>query len=810
LSQQGENSGQVLKEFQLTEDAKSKLDFSWGKKIAQYISSTTFGTTSHYFLRNNRIRLNRNLANGRVDVQAMFGDRLDYNGKTNYTNINWKAPAIISTAISRKIGQYMRRLEKINVKAVDGNSTQARKEKEAIARFYFENKQELANMQQASGVQLVPKDQFVAEDKDELDEWCMQFNRLPEEIEYEIGVNIILEQNGFYDTIKEKLLNDSCVAGYVGTYTFMDKKGTIHTEWLDAENLIYSYSKYNDFRDTSWRGHISSMKVSELRAKYGVQFGGKLTEEEIFQIAQTAKEWQVLDKITWVDIWNSTIFRPYDEWNIDVINFELRSLDKDYITVTKTKQNGSTLINKGVPKKVKENQEIIDDTKWNIYKGVYAKDSQVMLEWGIKDNMIRPNDPREMGNARFSYCIYMYNNYNMRNLAIPEKIEQPVEGMILAVLQIQKLIANMIPAGAAIDVDAVQELNLGLEKMTTALEGERIQRQTGRLYYRGRDAEGNKIPVPITEMANNGFAGQMESLIKTYQFYYQVLKDQLGEDPNLSNQAIQPRVTEGNVQTAMQTSADATDYLYDAYLYIMEETAKNVSCLLNDSVTFGAKAYRYILKEEDVKGRFFSTELRMLPTDQEIAELRQMLQTATASNPQFAIYCDQFKILRIAKEDVKLADLYYRQAMKRMIKDQQEIAQKNAEQNAQIQQASAQAKAQMDAQLMQQELQMKGSMEDNLSKNRKEELVISGFMQILSKGLPIPKEWQGIESEIIGSIGTELFHQNQAAVAAESQAAQMQQQSQQQSPQEEGMEQQQGMQEPQQQEQMEQPQQQVA
>ena len=61
--------------------------------------------------------------------------------------------------------------------------------------------------------------------------------------------------------------------------------------------------------------------------------------------------------------------------------------------------------------------------------------------------MIRPQDPKEIGNAEFSYSFYMPQNYAMRNLAIPEKIEAAVDGMILALLKMQQVVARMRPTG---------------------------------------------------------------------------------------------------------------------------------------------------------------------------------------------------------------------------------------------------------------------------------------------------------------------------------------------------------------------------
>jgi len=753
-----------LKSFLLTNNSKQKLDFEYGKKIAININGQIRGTNSYFFMRNARFRKNRLMANGRMDIQRMFQDRMEMNGKVNYANLSWKAPAIISTTISRIIGSWMRRREKIQVTAIDPTSLTAKKEAADNAEFVFDNKQMIAQLEQEANQPIIGENTFVAEDKDELDAWVAEFNRLPEEIKYEIGVNNIFAINGWTDVLKEKALKDSAECGLVATYTWMDEEGIVHIDWIKPENTFYSFSEFPDFRDTTWRGHAFSMKISELRAKYGKQFGGILDEEDIFRIAATAKEYQNLDKLTWINDYTFMFVRPYDEWNVDCLRFEIRSLDEDVYTKTVTKKNKSTIISKGVSTKLDENQEVLKEQKWNIYEGVYVIATSDMLSWGIKKNMIRPQDPKELGDAEFSYSLYMYNQYDMRNLAIPEKIEEPVEQMILARLKIQQLVAKMKPAGAAINVDAMQEMDLGLATMTKPLEAQRIWEQTGNLYYRGRDAEGNPIPMPITELQNTGFVGQLQSLIELYRFHYQVLKDELGNDPNLSQSAVQPRVTEGNVQASMQLADDSTDYMYDAFLYVMEETAKKVACLLNRSVTFDAKAYRNLLKQDDVKNRNFSTECQMLPSDQQIAELKMMLNTATQSNPDFAVYLDQFKILRIAKENIKLAELYYRQAMKKMIRTQQENASKNSQENAQIQQASMQAKAEGDALL-----------EDNKNKAKEKQIIMQGIIDLAKVQVPMPNELKLLAQELIKNLEMPLVVENQQ-VEQQLEQAEMEQQ----------------------------------
>jgi hypothetical protein len=73
-------------------------------------------------------------------------------------------------------------------------------------------------------------------------------------------------------------------------------------------------------------------------------------------------------------------------------------------------------------------------------------DNDILLEWGLKKNMIRPQDPKEAGNAEFSYSFYMYQNYNMRNMAIPEKIEAAIDNMMFACLKIQQDISMSVPS----------------------------------------------------------------------------------------------------------------------------------------------------------------------------------------------------------------------------------------------------------------------------------------------------------------------------------------------------------------------------
>lgn len=673
---------------------KEKSNFSFGLQLAQYIESTVNGgTSSYFFVRNQRWKINRSYANGKINM-AKFQDLLEFNGKTNYLNLNWQCIHIVNRIISGLVGRWMNRAEKIIVTATDSISTKQKQDEYDELEFIIENREKLEELQAQSGVQMIP-DKGIPADKEELLLWKHQFQRLPEEIGYEMGCNDVLASNGWFDVLKEKMLHDSAVTGFVGTYTYMDAEGVVHVEWLKPENCFYSYSSFPDFRDTTWRGCMRTMKISELRKKYSKEFNpnnpNALTEAQIFDMARTAKEYQLYDNISWNTQWNVAFLRPYDEWNIDVMEFELKTLDTEYITKITTKKNGSTILKNGRPQKKADNEEVIDDSKINIYRGVYARTTQTMLEWGLKKNMIRPQDPKEMGNAEFSYSFYMVQSYDMTCLAVPEKIQEPADQMIIARLRIQQLVAAMRPTGSLVNWDALQNIDYGLGEANKAIDVKKLYDQTGTLYYRGKDAEGNPVPVPITELTNSGFLPQLQGLILLYDKHYQIMKDELGEDPNLISQAAQPRVAVQNIETSQQQAEFATDYFYNAYVQCMQDTAKKISCLLKDSVDAGAKVYRHIVGEDEIKNRIFSAKIQLLPDAIAIQKFELLLNQAIAANPDIILFLDPFQLMRVAKEDVKLAETLFRQSQKKMLLHKMQEVQQNQQATFQAQVESAKA-----------------------------------------------------------------------------------------------------------------------
>lgn len=724
LSPNGTGATNALKDFQLDGSVTQKSDKKFGAKIILQVEQII--NSGYFSERNLRFAANRAMRAGRMDIKK-FADFFNINGKTNYVNINWKSIMIVATIISRLVGRWITKKTKATVTAIDPVSINQKKKEQDEAEFYLENKDKVAALGEAAGVPTIPTDQFIPDDKDHLDIWVKTEQRTPEEILSQDAINTVLYENGWEDVLLRRLLDDSATVGLIGTETVSDKNGKIHVKYCKPENMFYSYSEFDDFRDSSIKGEIVSYKLSDIRDEYP-----KLTPKELFEIAKSAKEWQYNNKITYDTGWNNNMFLPFDDWNVDVVRFTLRTLDTEK-SLFKIGRDGLLYVDK--PKKkiddLYEGNEYVEKTIWNIYRGVYVRDSKFILQWGLEKNMIKPQDYNKIGEAASPYSFYMYNNSQMRNLAVPEKIEEPVEQMILARLKIQQLVAKLRPSGYQYDIDGLQAMDLG-NGIVKPLELQKITDQTGNVYYRSRDAEGNRIDTPIKELPNAGSVAQLQELIEIYNYHLQVLRDEIGINEFSEGQTIKPRVGVQNVQTSLEVSFNATDYMRDACISLLQETSNKIVCLLHDSIEFGSNEYRKIMKETDVKDRDFQVKIEMLPTEDEITELDTMLNNAIVAQPDLILYLDPEKIKRIARENVQLAQRYFRQGQKRAIEGQMRMKQMDSEMNAKAQQESNEQAAQKAIQLQRDKLAAEKEMAEFLSNNKKQEL-------LLEKGLELYK-----------------------------------------------------------------------
>lgn len=765
-----ENNNKEILNFHLS-TVKSKRDEKEGLKISKFLEKAF--NSGYYTRRNKKFEKNRKFSRGRQPMSE-FLDLLNVDGKEAFVNLDMKAPAIAPKFIQVMIGGFMKRDEKIKISAVDPVSTERKKYERDEAEFRMNYGPEVREIEEQAGVKLIPDNAYTPEDYEELELFFGSEHQLPEEIMFEKGIQTVLHTSG-WDALKRKLLEDIIETGLMCSKVSVNRTGKISIRRVIPENLIYSFSDYDDFRDVSFVGEVISLKISDIREMYP-----NMDEQMLYNIAKKSRNYT--STVKWEEKFRYNIDRPYDDYTVDVLDFEIKSVDS-ILYQARMNKFGNLIVERREkePQRLGDNKELIKKNMQVIYRGVFVMHSDIMLEWGVAKNMIKPSSPSEIADVFFSYSIYMHENLDLENMAIPERMETSIRQMTLAHLKIQQLVAKLRPSGLIIDIDSLTDISLGQGKNISPLEIQQIYDQTGNIYYRRRTEDGDNINgVPISEAPNSGSIGQIQELITVYNHYLSRLRDEIGVNEYREGASVNPKLGLGVQQQQLAASNNATDFIYDGYLNLFRQTAYKISILLYDSVIYGGRQYRDYLSENDVKDKDFDIMIEALPDDAERQYLNSLIQTALSAG--VIEFEDAFRVKNIKNQ--KLAEMYLSKAKRKKMREDMQRAQQNSQMNAQSQQQSIVAKAEADAQLKQVEAQSKIAVVDAETKYEKDMLtqkfVQDALMRSFELGKPLTEEMQAIVDQYFQEQQQKKMQEMMAMQQAQMQQMQSQEQGQEQ------------------------------
>lgn len=692
-----------------------KQSKEYGHKIAKFIEKII---KSDYFERRNmRFEKNRRFARGRQPMQE-FLDLLNVDGKAAFSNIDMKAPAIAPKFMQILTQRFIYRDEKPVCTAIDHVSTQRKKYEKNEARFRMEEAPFLQELEAQSGMPVVDKTKFTPADNDELELFFGLEYKMPEEILFEKGIDYVLKANGITN-IKRKILQDLVEVGIGAMKVDVSAGGKLKLRRVIPENLIYSHCEYDDFRDIAFIGEIVKMRITDLRDNYP-----NIDEEVLCRIAQTSTD--APSSVYWNDQYRNSPSRPYDDYSVSVVDFELKTIDT-LLYQEKTNKYGNTIVESR--NRVEQGKSYITPEMAFIYKGCFVVSSRgksgELLSWSRANNAIRPSDPKDVGTVFFSYSAYMYDNLDMVNMSVIERAETSIRQMTLIHLKIQQLVAKMRPSGLIIDVEGLKNVDIGGGKTLEPMQIQSVYDQTGNLYYSSLGVDGERQPDrPIQEMPNNGSMNQLSQLIETYNFYLNTLRNEIGTNEYSEGAAVNPKMGLGVLQNQMQMSNNATEFIYEGWITILQEAVKKISLLLYDSVTYGGDAYRSYLGKSDVKDKIFDIFIEMLPDDEARRQKEAMIQTAMSAG--IIEFEDAFKIKNI--KNIKLSEIYLSRAKKKKQQDDMMIAQQNSQMQSQSAMQASQVAQQGEAQLKQMEAQLTTA-KIKQEWDSKEELSLQEFVQ---------------------------------------------------------------------------------
>jgi hypothetical protein len=263
----------------------------------------------------------------------------------------------------------------------------------------------------------------------------------------------------------------------------------------------------------------------------------------------------------------------------------------------------------------------------------------MILEWKMAENMTRPKS--NLVKVNMNYSIVAPKMYKGRIESLVSRITGFADMIQLTHLKLQQVMSRIVPDGVFMDVDGLAEVDLGNGTTYNPQEALNMYFQTGSIVGRSMTQDGdlNHGKVPIQELSSSSGQSKIASLIQTYQYYLQMIRDVTGLNEARDASTPNENALVGLQKLAAANSNVATKHILQSALYLTVKTCENIVCRINDSLEFDltADALRSSISSynvgtlEDLKDLHlydFGVYLSLVPDEAEKAMLEQNIQMA--------------------------------------------------------------------------------------------------------------------------------------------------------------------------------------
>ena len=720
-------------------DPLAPQDVKQGKKYGLKYAKAIEGqwgkmqdTESLYRKRNKIWERNRDYANGTQDtnIYKRILTSMDPNAADgSLVNLDY-TPVPILPKFSRIVGnKILSRNPYPNLEAIDPiSSSEKNKEKQRI-RTQVQIKPELEALKQETGGLVLDKDPSELPDTLEEAEIFLETNlKTDAEISAQIGTNLTLSWNNFNDSIYRRCVNDLVALGMAVVKRSNDPNYGIKTDYVDPCLFVHSYTEDPGLNDLTYAGHIKKISIQELKRLAGDQF----TEEDYAKMAQGAagvngNDSSKLGYQYFDDYLKRKVF-GYDEYMIDVLDFEFMSVDCMHFEDKENRYGNKLFFYEGFTYKERPGSVFErEPRKMNIatvYGGSYIVGTNFMYDYGMKANM--PRNIHDISKCRLSYSAVATNIRRMIPKSMVDSCVGFADMLQITHLKIQQAIAKAKPDGLIIDIEGLENVQLGKGGELQPLELHDIYEQTGVFYYRSKDPEGGFQNPPIREIGNS--IRNINELIGIYNHYLRLIRDATGV-----NEAMDASSPKGDALVGVREQAIAAgnNAIYDItnasmvlFKKVCEDIVKCLQIIPSGSVLM--KAYQNAIGEENMRVLSTFSDLPMynfgvsVQKEMEDSERQFLEQNIQASLSQKELDLEDAIAIRQLKDINQAERLLIVRRQKRM-KKMQEQAQQNsqmqAQQQAQASQAASQSRQQemqMEAQIEAQKMQLKNQLEIQL------------------------------------------------------------------------------------------------
>ena len=622
-----------------------------------------------------------------------YKDELAINGDLSYLNLDWKPVPIIPKFVDIVVNGMDDKLYDIKAYAQDPESRRVRSKYAQDILRDMQAKKFLTEIQNVLKLNMFNSEnpEELPENKDELDLHMQLSYKQASEIAAEEAINNTLAYNR-HDLTKKRVIEDLVVLGIGACKTNWNKAEGVTVEYVDPSRMVHSYSEDPNFEDLWYVGEVKPLSLAECKKQFP-----DLTDSELERLEQYQGNSSFLYN------WNGR----RDGNAIYILFFEYKTYSEQVYKIKKT----ATGLEKSLEKPDTFNPESNDNfdrvsrSIEVLYSGAKVLGYDMMLEWKVAENMTRPKSNLVKVNMNYNICAPKL--YQGRVESLVSRMMGFADMIQLTHLKIQQVISKVIPDGVYLDVDGLAEVDLGNGTSYNAKEALNMYFQTGSILGRSMTTEGDPNPgrIPIQELVKSDGGNKVNSLINTYQYYLQMIRDVTGLNEARDGSVPNSDSLVGLQKLAAANSNTATKHILNSYLYLTVRTCENIVLRTSDSIEFA-------LTEEALKNSIstwsvgqladtsqihmadFGIYFDLIPDEREKEQLEANIQAALSSgsiNLEDAIDIRQINNLKLANQMIKLKR---KKAAEAAQAAQQANIQAQAQANAQASEAAALAEVQ--------------------------------------------------------------------------------------------------------------------